>query len=312
MSSSHNVDVSQRARDTAERADSGITLSGVERKRRSEWRRVWDRFKRFKPGIVAGGFILVLCVIGAFPTVFEPYDPLMPESRLRGEGPTWSHPLGRDDIGRDILSRLIRGTRVALTVGIVSTLISLTVGVTVGAVSGYFGGWVDTILSRFVDALMAFPILVLLIVLAAVLGPSFWMTVWVIGLTVWSTYARVVRADVLSVREREFVFAARALGANDARIIFRHVLPNVIGPVIVISTLSVGSIIILEAALSFLGFGIQRPTPSWGNMLADARQNILTFPHIAYPPGIMIFLTVLAFNLLGDGLRDALDPRQRE
>jgi peptide/nickel transport system permease protein len=309
VSSSQNVDVS---REVAESAGRPGTLTGAERKRRSEWRRGWDRFKRFKPGLVAAGFIVILMIIGLVPTLFEPYDPLQPHSALRGESPTWEHPLGRDDIGRDILSRLIRGTRVALTVGIVSTVISLVVGVTVGAVSGYFGGWIDTILSRFVDALMAFPILVLLIVLAAVLGPSFWMTVWVIGLTVWSTYARVVRADVLSVRERDYVFAARALGANDVRIIFRHVLPNVFGPVIVIATLSVGSIIILEAALSFLGFGIQRPTPSWGNMLADARQNILTFPHIAYPPGIMIFLTVLAFNLLGDGLRDALDPRQRE
>lgn len=287
-------------------------LTGEGRARRTEWQRTWGRFKRFKPGIVAAVFILILCVVALFPGVFEPYDPLQPFPSLRGESPTLDHPFGRDDIGRDILSRVIRGTRVALTVGIFSTLISLAVGVTVGLVSGYFGGWIDSILSRFVDALMAFPILVLLIVLAAVLGPSFWMTVVVIGLTVWSTYARVVRADVMSVRQREFVFAARALGATNTRIIARHVLPNVIGPVIVIGTLSVGSIIILEAALSFLGFGIQRPTPSWGNMLADARQNILTFPHIAYPPGIMIFLTVLAFNLVGDGLRDALDPRQRE
>jgi peptide/nickel transport system permease protein len=201
---------------------------------------------------------------------------------------------------------------VALTVGVGAMLISLIVGVTVGAVSGYFGGVIDTVLSRIVDALLAFPILVLLIVLAAVLGPSLTMTVWVIGLTVWSTYARVVRAEVMSVRERDYVFAARALGANDARIIARHVLPNVMGPVIVLATLSIGSIIILEAALSFLGFGIQRPTPSWGNMLADARAYLLTFGHMAIPPGVMIFLTVLAFNLVGDGLRDALDPRQRD
>ena len=287
-------------------------LSGEGRARRTEWQRTWNRFRRFKPGMVAGVFIVILGVIALFPGVFEPYDPLEPFPALRGAEPTLEHPFGRDDIGRDILSRVIRGTRVALTVGVFSTLISLAVGVTVGLVSGYFGGWIDSILSRFVDALMAFPILVLLIVLAAVLGPSFWMTVVVIGLTVWSTYARVVRADVMSVREREFVFAARALGATNSRIIARHVLPNVLGPVIVIGTLSVGSIIILEAALSFLGFGIQRPTPSWGNMLADARQNILTFPHIAYPPGIMIFLTVLAFNLVGDGLRDALDPRQKD
>jgi ABC-type dipeptide/oligopeptide/nickel transport system permease subunit len=309
VSTSQNVDVSGEAGGQAQ----GVgQLVGFERQRRSELRRSWDRFKRFRPGVVAAVFIVLLCIIALMPQVFEPYDPNQPASSLRGEGPSWDHPLGRDDIGRDILSRLIRGTRVALIVGVFAMLISLTVGVTVGAVSGYFGGWIDTILSRFVDALLAFPILVLLIVLAAVLGPSLSMTVWVIGLTVWSTYARVVRADVLSARERDYVFAARAIGANDLRIIIRHVLPNVLGPVIVLATLSVGGIIILEAALSFLGFGIQRPTASWGNMLADARATILTFGHIAIPPGVMIFLTVLAFNLVGDGLRDALDPRQRE
>lgn len=302
----------QARTERSEQLEGAAPLADAGMKHRTEWQRSWQRFKRFKPGVVSGVFILCLCVVALIPGVFEPYDPLQPFPSMRGESPTWDHPFGRDDIGRDILSRLIRGTRVALTVGIFSTLISLIVGVTVGAVSGYFGGWIDSVLSRFVDALMAFPILVLLIVLSAVLGPSFWMTVVVIGLTVWSTYARVVRADVMSVRRRDFVFAARALGATNTRIIAKHVLPNVLGPVIVIGTLSVGSIIILEAALSFLGFGIQRPTPSWGNMLADARAYILTFPHIAYPPGIMIFLTVLAFNLVGDGLRDALDPRQRD
>lgn len=287
-------------------------LAGLARERRSEFRRSWDRFKRFKPGVIAIGFLAILAVMAIVPQIFEPYDPLAIETSRRGEGPSLEHPFGLDGLGRDILSRTIRGTRVAFTVGIFSMVISLVIGVTVGMVSGYFGGWIDSLLSRFVDALMAFPILVLLIVLAAVLGPSFWMTVIVIGLTVWSTYARVVRADVLSVRERDFVLSARAVGANDTRIIIRHVLPNVLGPVIVLATLSVGSIIILEAALSFLGFGIRPPTPSWGNMLADARGFIITFPHMAYPPGVMIFLTVLAFNLIGDGLRDALDPRQRD
>jgi peptide/nickel transport system permease protein len=309
VSTSDNVNISGEAGGLTQGVEQFI---GVERQRRSELRRSWDRFKRFKPGVVAAVFIVMLAIVALIPQVFEPYDPNQPASRFRGEGPSWDHPLGRDDIGRDILSRLIRGTRVALIVGVFAMLISLTVGVTVGAVAGYFGGWIDTFLSRIVDALLAFPILVLLIVLAAVLGPSLSMTVWVIGLTVWSTYARVVRADVMSVRERDYVFAARAIGANDLRIIVRHVLPNVLGPVIVLATLSVGGIIILEAALSFLGFGIQRPTPSWGNMLADARAYILTFVHMAIPPGVMIFLTVLAFNLVGDGLRDALDPRQRE
>lgn len=288
------------------------SLIGAGRARRSELSRSWNRFRRFKPGVVALGFVAFLSIVAIIPGVFEPHVYHETNLRERGEGPTWEHPLGRDDIGRDVLSRIIRGTRVAFIVALSAMSISLAIGLTVGAVSGYFGGWIDSALSRLVDTLMAFPLLVLLITLASVIGPSLQTTVIVIGLTVWSQYARVVRADVLSLREREFVFAARAIGATDRRIIIRHVLPNVLGPVIVLASLAVGSIIILEAALSFLGLGVQRPTPSWGGMLADGRAHIRNYPHIAIAPGIMIFLTVLAFNLIGDGLRDALDPRQKE
>ncbi len=287
-------------------------LAGEGHARRTEFSRSWGRFKRFKPGVVALIFIGLLSIVAIIPGVFEPYSYSETNLRERGESPTWEHPFGRDDIGRDVLSRLIRGTRVAFIVALSAMTISLAIGLTVGALSGYFGGWVDATLSRLVDTIMAFPLLVLMITLAAVIGPSLQTTVVVIGLTVWSQYARVVRADVLSVREREFVFAARAIGANDGRIIVRHVMPNVLGPIIVLASLAVGGIIILEAALSFLGLGIQRPTPSWGGMLADGRAHIRNYPHIAIVPGIMIFLTVLAFNLIGDGLRDALDPRQRE
>jgi peptide/nickel transport system permease protein len=296
----------------ASEALDGDQLAGQGRARRTEFARSWGRFKRFKPGVVALAFIGFLAIVAIIPGVFEPYVYHETNLRDRGASPTLDHPLGRDDIGRDVLSRLIRGTRVAFIVALSAMTISLAIGLTVGAVSGYFGGWIDSALSRLVDALMAFPLLVLLITLSAVIGPSLQTTVIVIGLTVWSQYARVVRADVLSVREREFVFAARAVGATDRRIIIRHVLPNVLGPVIVLASLAVGSIIILEAALSFLGLGVQRPTPSWGGMLADGRAHIRSYPHIAIAPGIMIFLTVLAFNLIGDGLRDALDPRQRE
>lgn len=287
-------------------------LIAVERKRRSEFSRSWSRFKRFKPGVVALVFLMLLSVVAIVPMVFEPHSYTETSSRQRGESPSWSNPLGRDHLGRDMLSRLIRGTRYAFIVAFAATAISLSIGVPIGAASGYFGGWVDTILSRFVDTIMAFPTLVLLLTLAAVLGPSIQTTVVVIGATVWSTYARVVRADVLSIRERDFIMAARAIGANNRRIITRHVLPNVLGPVIVIASLSVGGIIILEAALSFLGLGVTPPTPSWGGMLSDGRILLRDYPHIATFPGIAIFLTVLAFNLVGDGLRDALDPRQRE
>ncbi|MGH9174539.1 MAG: ABC transporter permease [Vicinamibacterales bacterium] len=284
-----------------------------ERKRRSEWSRAWRRFKRYRPGIAGGILILLLIFMSLAAPLLAPYHPEndVITSRL-GESPSWSHPLGFDYIGRDVLSRVIYGTRVALLVGLLSSAIAVVIGVSVGAIAGYFGGWVDSLLSRVVDTLMAFPLLVLLVTLSAVFDPSLTTTIIVIGVTVWATYARVVRADVLSIRERDYVQAARAAGADNPRIIFRHVIPNVLGPVIVLATLGVGGIIILEAALSFLGLGIQPPTPSWGRDLADARQHIRSYPHMAIAPGVMITITVLAFNLLGDGLRDALDPRQRE
>ena len=287
-------------------------LTQVERKRRSEFSRSWRRFKRFRPGVVALCFLGVLTVIAIIPGVFEPYSTVAIAPSERGASPSWEHPLGQDDLGRDILSRLIRGTRVAFVVALAATTIALVIGVAVGAMAGFFGGKVDSVLSRLVDAVLAFPLLILLITLSAVLGPSLSTVVVVIGITSWASYARVVRADVLSIRERDFVLAARAAGANNTRIIVRHVIPSVLGPVIVVASLSVGFVILLEASLSFLGFGIQRPTPAWGTMLADGREFIRVYPHIVIAPGVMIFLTVLAFNLVGDGLRDALDPRQRE
>jgi len=178
-------------------------------------------------------------------------------------------------------------------------------------VAGYFGGWIDEALSLLVDALMAFPLIALLIVLAAMLGPSLTTIVIVIGVTVWARYARVVRAEVMSLRERDFVIAAKALGSRDRRIIWRHVIPNVLTSVIVLASLQVGSIIILESALSFLGLGVRPPTPSWGGILADGRAFILRYPHIALFPGVMIVITVLSFNFIGDGLRDALDPHDK-
>jgi peptide/nickel transport system permease protein len=280
--------------------------------RRSEWTRGWQRFKRYRPGMIGLGFVVVLIVLAVVPDLFAPYPYTQVFRGMRGAPPSWAHPLGFDHIGRDVLSRIIWGSRVALIVGLLATGIAVVIGVAVGAAAGYLGGWVDTILSRIVDALMAYPLLVLLITLAAVLGPSLVTVVVIIGLTTWAQYARVVRADVLSLREREFVLAAQAAGAGPARIIFRHVVPNVLGPVIVLASLGIGGIILLESALSFLGLGAQPPTASWGGMLADGRAFILIYPQIAIAPGVMISLTVLAFNLVGDGLRDALDPRQKD
>lgn len=282
-----------------------------ETKSRSEWLQSWRRFRANRAAVVSLVFVVLICLMALVAPWVAPHNPNHSFPGMRGGAPTWEHPMGFDHIGRDLLSRVIFGARVALLVGIVATAISVVLGVLVGAIAGYFGGWVDTVLSRIVDTLMAFPLLVLLIVLSAVLGPSLTTTIVVIGGTTWARFARVVRADVMSLQHADFVTAARASGVRDLRIILRHVLPNVMGPVIVLATLGIGGIIILESALSFLGLGIQPPTPSWGGTLADGRALIRQFPHITTFPGIMIFVTVLAFNLLGDGLRDALDPRQR-
>lgn len=280
--------------------------------RRSEWSMLWRRFRANRLALVGLSFIVLLVLVALGADLVAPHHPtddIFPGKR--GAPPVWGHPLGFDQLGRDLLSRVIHGTRVALLVGLVATVLAVSIGVLVGAIAGFFGGITDALLSRLVDTLMAFPIIALLITLAAVLGPSLVTTVTVIGATVWARYARVVRADVMSLRSRDFVVAAQALGVPPARVIWRHVLPNVLGPVVVLATLGIGNIIILESALSFLGLGIRPPNPSWGGILAEGRAYITTYPHISIAPGIMIVLTVLAFNFLGDGLRDALDPRQK-
>jgi peptide/nickel transport system permease protein len=311
MSSGQEGQTAHRRPAGAASAESPQALAGVARERRSEAKRAWQRFKRYRPGLFGLGLVGVLTIIALFAGTLAPYSPSeFPASR--GESPSLSHPFGADEIGRDLLSRMIYGTRVALIVALTATFISAAIGITVGATAGYFGGWVDSALSRLVDALMAFPLLVLLLGLVTVIGPGLRTIVIVIGVTVWAPYARVVRADILSLREREFVIAARAIGAKSPRIIMRHMIPNALAPVIVIASLSVGSIIILESALSFFGLGIQPPNPSWGGILSEGRNHMRNFPHISIIPGIAITITVLAFNLIGDGLRDALDPHQRE
>ncbi|MEM7738167.1 MAG: ABC transporter permease [Deinococcota bacterium] len=256
--------------------------------------------------------IVALVLVAIFADVLAPHHPNNDVfSGRRGEAPSWEHPFGFDHVSRDLLSRVIYGTRIALVVGITSSAIAVVIGVTVGAIAGYFGGWIDELLSLLIDTLMAFPLIALLIVLAAVLGPSLTTTITVIGVTVWARYARVVRAEVMSLRERDFIVAARALGGQSSQIVWRHVIPNVMGSVIVLASLQIGSIIILESALSFLGLGVRPPTATWGGILADGRAFIMRYPHISIFPGVMIVITVLAFNFLGDGLRDALDPHEQ-
>ena len=279
--------------------------------RTSQRKRTWTRFARHKGALFGVAIVILLVIVALTAQWIAPYNPNETNLRLRGASPSGEHVFGNDDIGRDILSRIMYGARVALMVGILSTTIAVTIGVLVGATAGYFGGWVDFVLSRLIDTLMAFPILALLLTLSALLGPSLRNVIIIVGVTFWASYARVIRAEVLSLRERDYVLAARASGAGDGRIILRHIVPNAIGPVIILASLAVGGVIIFESALSFLGMGISRPTPSWGTMLSDGRDHIRNYPHIAIAPGLAIALTVLAFNLIGDGLRDALDPRER-
>jgi ABC-type dipeptide/oligopeptide/nickel transport system permease subunit len=305
--------LSETTKDATERRDirARVDLEHAFDPGPSERRKTWQRFKRHRPALIGLGFIILLVILALTAQWISPYEPQKVDPRLRGDGPSSAHLLGNDDIGRDILTRLIFGTRIALIVGLGAVSIAVAIGVTVGATAGYFGGRIDFVLSRLVDTLMAFPLLALLLTLSTVFGPSLRNVVIVIGCTVWASYARVVRAEVLSLRERDYVLAARAAGATDRRIITKHVVPNAMGPVIILASLAIGSIIILESALSFLGLGVARPTASWGTMLSDGRDYIRNYPHITIAPGIAIALTVLAFNLVGDGLRDALDPRQR-
>jgi peptide/nickel transport system permease protein len=249
--------------------------------------------------------------IAVLAPLLAPYDPTSLGSFEPRVPPSWAHLFGTDRIGRDVFSRLLYGARISLSIGLLAMGISMTLGTLMGAIAGFRGGWIDSVLMRLTDLVLAFPRLVLLIALVAVFSPSMTTLVLVIGLTQWPTTARLVRAEVLSLREREFIQAARALGFSRSRILLRHLVPNTLAPVIVAGTLGVGNVIVLEAGLSFLGLGIEQPVPSWGSMIADGRTDLLTAWWLTTFPGLAIVTVVLAFNVVGDGLRDALDPRLR-
>ena len=223
--------------------------------------------------------------------------------------PSKAHLLGTDELGRDVLSRMLHGSRVSLKVGFVAVGIAVVIGVVVGSVAGFYGGWLDTALMRFVDIMLAFPTFFLILAVIAVVEPSIFTIMLVIGVTGWMDVARLVRAEFLTLRERDFVLAARASGAGDARLIFRHILPNALSPVFVAATFGVAGAILIESGLSFLGLGVQPPSPSWGNILTAGKDNIEVAWWLSVYPGLAILITVLSYNLIGEGLRDALDPR---
>jgi peptide/nickel transport system permease protein len=257
-----------------------------------------------------GAFIVAVAVLAALVgPVVAPFDSASQDLSLRLTGPSGQHWFGLDELGRDILSRVLAGARISMLVGLVVVSISATVGIAIGSAAGYFGGRVDEILSRIIDILMAFPGLLLAIAMVAVLGPSLFNVVFALSLIGWVGYARLVRGQVLRARELEFVQAARALGASTPRVLLRHVIPTTLPAVSVQATLGMGGAILAEASLSFLGLGVQPPTPSWGTMLNYGRIHLLDAPHLTVFPGLAIAVLVLGFNFLGDGLRDALDPK---
>jgi ABC-type dipeptide/oligopeptide/nickel transport system permease subunit len=263
-----------------------------------------------RPLAVAGGVVVLLFVlVAAFAPYLAPYDPARADFLAVRQPPSAEYRLGTDEIGRDVLSRVLHGSRASLVAGVISVVIALALGVPLGLLAGYYRGYLDEVIMRFTDALLAFPFLILAVALAAALGPSLTNAMIAIGIAITPTFIRLTRGQVLSVQAEEYVQAARALGVGDARIIVRHVLPNAMAPLLVQATLTIAQAIIAESSLSFLGLGVQPPTPSWGGMLNTAKNFLAQAPWMAIWPGISIFVTVLAFNLFGDGLRDALDPR---
>ncbi|HOT91212.1 MAG TPA: ABC transporter permease [Anaerolineae bacterium] len=287
----------------------------------SQFSVVWRRFRRHKLAVAGLSVIILFVLMAIFANVVAPYDPISyQDPYAKNSPPSAQHILGTDEIGRDVFSRLLYAARVSLAVSFVVTIASELLGAIIGGVSGYFGGWVDNTIQRVVDFLLTIPLLPLLLAFSSLLRgitipgvPDQWASVVIISVILivfgWMGTCRLVRGMVLSLRALDFSEAARALGMSDGRIILRHMIPNAMAPIIVSATLSLGGVIVLESALSFLGFGIQPPVPTWGNMLQAAQQGMLGQPAKVFYPGLAIFLTSLAFNYVGDGLRDALDPR---
>lgn len=272
---------------------------------------VWQRFRHNRMALTGAAIVLFMFLMAAAAS-FTSVDPAAIDVSKSLMPPSWEHPLGTDDLGREVLVRMLFGARISLLVGFVAVGISTLIGIICGALAGYYGGWIDAVMMRFVDIMLCFPSFFLILAVIAFLDPSIWNIMIVIGLTSWMGVARLVRAEFLSLRQRDFVLAAQAMGASDVRLIFRHILPNAMSPVLVSATLGVAGAILTESALSFLGIGVQPPTPSWGNMLIVGKQTLGSAWWLSVFPGLAILVTVLGYNLLGEGIRDALDPRIKE
>lgn len=289
--------------------------------RRSLWRVFWHQFFKHRMAVAGAVTMVVIVILVVGAPLFTRYTPFKQDLRNRFEPPSSQHWMGTDDLGRDLWTRVLYGGRISLSVGLLSMAVAVVIGTVIGLVSGYFGGWVDAVFSRLTEIFLSVPRLFVLLVLTTFLRQakipgvepgSFWPIALVIGALAWMSVARLVRGTTLEMREREFVQAARMIGATDGRILFRHILPNVSSPIIVAATLGLAGAIITESGLSYLGFGVQLPTPTWGNMLSNTQSQMLTAPWTAIFPGMMIFIVVIAINYLGDGLRDTLDPHHVE
>jgi len=269
-------------------------------------KKIWDN----KLAVCGAGIILVISFFAVFAPFVCKYEPNAIDIGNYLLSPSFEHWMGTDILGRDLFSRIAYGARISLSVGLVSVSIAVSIGVLFGAIAGFYGGKLDALIMRFVDIMLCFPNIFLILALVALLEPNIMIIMAVIGVTSWMGIARLVRAEILSLKERDFVLAARSCGVSDIKIIFRHLIPNSIGPVIVSATLGVAAAILVESSLSFLGIGVQPPTPSWGNILTDAKSTLGIAWWMMLFPGLSIFITVLGYNLLGEGLRDALIPRK--
>ena len=296
----------------SEETGKNSNLPNFEIRGEKPWKRMVHRFLRYRPGVL-GLIVMILLVLAAiFAPLVAKQDPFYQNYSELKQAPSENHIMGTDAIGRDVWARLIYATRVSLSVGLVSVTIYSIIGTILGTIAGYFGGTADTIIMRFADIVMCFPSLIIIITVVALIGPSLNNIMIVIGLLSWPSIARLVRGQFLSLREQEFVTAARCLGLPSSRIIISHMLPNCIGPITVAATFGIAGAILTEASLSFLGLGVPPPQPSWGQMLSDAQKlSVLSdMPWLWIPPGLMISITIMSMNFVGDGLRDALDPRQ--
>ncbi|HUI18782.1 MAG TPA: ABC transporter permease [Alphaproteobacteria bacterium] len=290
---------------------SAIARDGTELAERSPLREALERLLKRRSALFGAVVVFAFVVTAVFAPLISPYDPLATDFLAVRKAATFAHLFGTDEIGRDVLARVIYGARASLLAGVVSVVIALGLGVPVGLVSGYAGGWIDGVLMRITDAMLACPFLILAIALAAFLGPNLTNAMIAIGISTMPIFVRLTRAQTMAVKVEDYVEAAKALGNPHARILLRHILPNILPPLMVQATLAIAQAIIAEASLSFLGLGQQPPAPSWGSMLNTAKSFLEQSPWMALWPGLAIFLAVLSFNLLGDGLRDALDPRRR-